>query len=298
LDLSPDTSVLVTGASGALGWSLVRYLAPKCRVTGTYLLHESVPEGAVAMRMDLADPRSIDSVLASCRPAVIVHAAAMADPDRCEREPDRARAVNVTGSRRIARHASGNGAALILISTDLVFDGKGGDYEEEDEACPLSIYGATKLAAERDVLAENGEAAVIRSSLIYGWGSPASGTFFTGFHSSMSSGERMRLFTDQIRNPVLIDDLVRAISLAVELDLRGLYHVGGDEALSRFEFGEAVCDVFGFERQLLEPICMEDFEYLAARPLNCTLNTGRFRAATGFNPRCLRDGLLRLRKAM
>ena len=297
MNLSPDTPLFITGASGALGWTLARRLASRCRVTGTYFSHPRVPGGVEPVRLNLADPASVDEVIETHRPQVIVHAAAMTNPDECERDPAAAAAVNLEGSARLAARAAGAGAKVVFISTDLVFDGSRGSYAETDETRPLSLYGKTKLEAEGAVLDVAG-AAVIRSSLIYGWGSPASGTFFSGLFAALSAGDKMRLFTDQMRNPVLEDDLADAVVLAIERDLEGLYHVGGPEALSRFDFGSAACDVFGLDPGLIEPILMSEFEYVAGRPLDATLDISRFASAAGFEPVGVEPGLMRLKASL
>jgi len=297
LNLSPDTSLLITGASGALGWTLARRLAPRCRVTGTYFSHQRVPGGVAPVHLNLADPANVDEVIEAHHPQVIVHAAAMTNPDECEHDPGTATAVNVEGSARLAALAAGLGAKVIFISTDLVFDGARGAYAETDGARPLSLYGQTKLEAEGAVLDVAG-AAVMRSSLIYGWGSPTSGTFLSGFYAALSAGDKMRLFTDQMRNPVLEDDLADAVILAIERDLEGLYHVGGPEAVSRFDFGSAACEVFGLDGDLIEPILMSEFEYVASRPLDSTLDISRFASATGFEPLGVAPGLIRLKASL
>jgi len=299
LNLSHETSVLITGASGALGWVLARRLAAVCSVTGTYFSHERVPAGVTPLYMDLGDPIGIARALEAEAPQVVVHAAAMTDPDGCERDPATALAVNQRGSAVVAEVACRLGSRSVYVSTDLVFDGKRGDYGEGDEACPVSLYGRTKMAAERAFLGLTvcggvARPAVIRSSLIYGWGSPESGTFFSGLHASLKRGASMRLFTDQMRNPILEDDLAEAVVLAIEHDLEGIYHAGGPEALSRLEFGRVVCEVFGFDRRLLQPISMGDFEYIAARPLDSTLNISKLADASGFRPRPIREGLVYL----
>jgi dTDP-4-dehydrorhamnose reductase len=303
LNLSPDTSVFITGASGVLGWALARRLSGRCRVVGTHFSNKFVPDGVMPVRMDLADPASVDAAMETWSPHVIVHAAAMTDPDDCERDPAAAVALNLEGSARVAAHAARVGAKVVFISTDLVFDGMRGRYAEGDAARPLSTYGRTKLEAERVFLEKPGTvgspgAAVVRSSLIYGWGSPASGTFFSSLRAALASGRRMRLFTDQMRNPVLEDDIAAAVVLAIEHDLEGLYHVGGPDAVSRYEFGRAACDVFGLDPGLIEPITMSEFEYIAGRPLDSTLDISRFVSATGFAPLGIRDGLGRLKQAM
>lgn len=157
----------------------------------------------------------------------------------------------------------------------------------------MSTYGVSKLRGEEAVLAVSPGAVVLRSTLIYGFAGPASKTFLGRMLESLSSGRRVQLFTDQMRNPVLVDDLAAGIVLAIKSDLGGLYHLGGGEAASRYQFGRRVCEVFGFSDELLVPVTMDDAVFAARRPLDATLNTAKFRDSTGFIPSDLRAGLAR-----
>jgi dTDP-4-dehydrorhamnose reductase len=286
--------VLVTGASGSLGWALSGMLLPGCEVVATYSSHPSVPDGTEALRLDLSDRDALGDLCRQNKPDIIFHCAAMANPDECEQDSRRAIRVNFEATVEIARIARDMGSRLVFTSTDLVFDGSRGDYREEDTARPLSIYGTSKLRAEEAVLGTDPGSLVVRSSLMYGMGSEASGTFLSGLMDALGEGRRMRLFTDQRRNPILTDDFARALMLAVEGDLSGLYHAAGPESLSRFEFGLQVCRAFGFDEALLDPISMEDFDFVAPRPLDSTLNTERFTSATGFRPAGIAEALAAL----
>jgi len=283
--------VLVTGASGSLGWALSRCLLPGCEVVATYDSHPSVPEGTEALRLDLSDKEALGDLLRQNKPDLIFHCAAVTDPDECEQDSRRAMRVNFEATQEIARLARDMGSRLVFTSTDLVFDGSQGDYRETDAARPLGVYGTSKLRAEEAVLNTGPSNLVVRSSLIYGKGSPSRGTFLTGLIETLAGGGRIKLFTDQRRNPILVEDYARALIIAVERDLDGIYHIAGDEALSRFEFGRLVCRAFGYDEALLEAISMEDFDYVAARPLDSTLNTGKFTSATGFNPARIAEAL-------
>ena len=283
--------VLVTGASGSLGWALCKALVPASEVVAAYNSHPSVPEGTEPLRMDLSD---VDALVDLCRqnkPRVIFHCAAITNPDECEQDSRRANRVNSEATEEIARIARDMGSRLVFTSTDLVFDGSKGDYHEDDPARPLSVYGTSKLRAEEAVLGAGSGNLVVRSSLMYGMGSPGSGTFLTGLIETLAGGRRMKLFTDQLRNPILVDDCARALIIAVESGLGGLYHVAGPESLSRLEFGRHVCRAFGYDQALLEPINMEDFDYVAPRPLDSTLNTEKFTSATGFKPAGIEEAL-------
>ena len=296
MKLTPTTTALVSGASGSLGWALAEVLAPSCKLYGTYHLHRSVPPGVEGVRLDLGKAASIREVLNRTAPDVVIHLAALTDPDKCEENRRLAIRINYEATSEIARISREMRCKVVFTSTDLVFDGSRGDYGEEDDPNPLSVYGMSKLRAEQAVLDHCEHGVVLRSSLIYGTGSPTSKTFLTSVAERLSRGQPVKLFTDQRRNPILAEDLARAIVSVLECDLSGLYHVGGPERLTRFQFGQKVCAAMGYDEALLVPIRMGDFPYRAKRPLDSTLRIGKFRAITGFAPHGISEGLDRLRR--
>jgi dTDP-4-dehydrorhamnose reductase len=294
VDLTSETRVLVTGASGSLGWTLSGMLASRCRVSGTYLTHPRLRDGVAGTRLDLAaDSASVADVVASLKPDVIVHAAAITDPDRCERDIGVALAVNFEATGRLASVASRLGARMVYVSTDLVFDGAKGNYREDDPPRPLSVYGTSKLRGEEVVLEACSDALILRSTLIYGLAGPARCTFLGRMLDNLAEGRRVQLFTDQRRNPILVDDLAAGIVTAIESDLAGRYHFGGSEAVSRYQFGKAACQVFGCDEALLVPVTMDDAVFPAKRPADATLDIGKFVGATGLAPCGLVEGLRR-----
>jgi dTDP-4-dehydrorhamnose reductase len=296
LRITSSTTVLVTGASGSLGWVVARALACRARVIGTYLAHPQVPRGVIGARLDLADGSSIESLFKSGKVDVVVHAAAVTDPDACERDAATALRVNFEATHRLASCASRAGSPLVFISTDLVFDGAKGHYSEDDGPRPLSIYGASKLQAEEAVLAAEERNLALRSALIYGFGSPAGKTFLGRLLEVLAAGGPARLFADQMRSPVLVDELAESVVLAIEQGMAGLYHLGGADAVSRYEFGREVCRVFGYSEGLLVPTRMAECESLARRPLDVTLDSSKFARATGRAPCGLAEGLERARR--
>src|SRR6185312_12100772 len=137
--MTPPT-LLLTGATGFLGLRLAPGLAGPWRVVAA----SRTPSGPDGVALDLADPDSIRKAFEKALPAAVVHGAAIASPDACERDPDMARRVNAEGTKVLAGLCGAAGARLILISTDLVFDGEKGRYDEDDAPNPLSVYGRVK----------------------------------------------------------------------------------------------------------------------------------------------------------
>ena len=150
-------NVAITGASGLFGGALVRVF--RARHTVTPVTHRD---------MDITDSKQVRETISGLRPEVVIHTAAIRDPDTCEVNPAQAFLVNFHGTRQVMEAASHAGARMAYISTDSVFDGKKETpYRESDAAIPASVYGRTKLRAERLVLARP-ESWAFRVSILFG----------------------------------------------------------------------------------------------------------------------------------
>jgi len=162
-------TLLITGSNGLLGSRLVRQAQRRYKVVGiSKAAPTESPLGYDFCRVDIRDRPRVAVVVAKCRPAVIIHTAAMTAVDRCEISPVEAAAINVAGSEHVAAAAAAVGAHLIALSTDYVFDGEAGPYRETEATNPLSVYGRTKLEAERRVAAVCPNACIARTSGLYG----------------------------------------------------------------------------------------------------------------------------------
>src|SRR5262245_37861905 len=159
--------LLVTGASGQLGGYLLRESAVAgLDMTAWCHSHPGEVAGVTLRPVDLADGGAVASAFREARPDAVIHAAAVSSIAACHRNPGRAERVNVGGTALLAELAAAAGARLVLVSTDLVFDGERGGYREEDAPAPLSVYGRTKVAAEGAALACP-RAAAVRCSLLF-----------------------------------------------------------------------------------------------------------------------------------
>ena len=163
-------------------------------------------------------------------------------------------------------------ARLIYTSTDLVFDGSKGNYTEADSPAPQSYYGKTKYLGELEVSNICNNYVILRLSLLYGRGNGFRLCSFEKLEQQALRGNRANLFVDQFRSPLYIGDALEAITrLANSKDQKGLFHLGGPERMSRFEFGESFCTVYGFPQTLLVPIEMSKAKLQAPRPPDCSL---------------------------
>lgn len=228
----------VTGGTGYLG-SELRRQAPR----------------ASWERVEIRDAAAVDSLLSGLRPAIVIHTAYRQDgPGAWE--------ITVDGAQNVACAAYDIGARLVHLSTDVVFDGrKGTPYLEDDSPFPVTDYGRAKAEAERCVLAAHPEALVVRTSLIVG------GEGFPPSKHELAAGDpAMTFYDDEIRSPVQVADLASALLELAELDMSGVLHVAGADAVSRAELAELVVG-YPVRRVSAPP----------DRPLDCTLDSARAR---------------------
>lgn len=266
--------VLITGGSGFLGG----HLAAAASAAGddvTAAFHARRPESGPPVRwmpLDLEDEEGTIESVRRARPEIVLHAAAMAKPDDCAREPERAERVNTGGSRAMARACAAVGARLVLVSTDLVFDGAAPPYAEDAPVRPLSLYGRTKLLAERAVLEAAPDAAAARVTLLYGRPAIGGTSFSETLRTSWEAGKTTALFTDQYRTMIGGANLAAALLELAHSDFRGLIHVGGSERISRLEFGFRLAARLGVDPALIRPAAMADFSPPALRPADVSLD--------------------------
>jgi dTDP-4-dehydrorhamnose reductase len=279
--------LLVTGAAGLLGGRLAAILAVSHDVIA--LRHQAaVPAGLAAVDADILDPGTMDRAFESARPDAVLHSAALADADRCEREPDLARRCNVEASAEIARRCGQRGLRLVALSTDLVLGGERAFSSEEERPRPLLHYGRTKLEAEDAVLAESPDAVVLRIALVIGRGYGPRTTATESLAAALAAGGRPRLFHDQYRTPIDPESIADAVARVLDGTAAGRFHVGGAERLSRYELGQRVAQVLrlpaNFERtsQAAQDV---------RRPAEASLDSSRARRELGWEPRALDDAI-------
>lgn len=253
--------VFVTGGRGQVGRELARLLPSDSVYLAT---HKSD---------DVTDERIVAAIVRE-RPDVVIHAAAMTDVDACERDPDRAHAVNALGSRLVARGAAQAGAHLLALSTDYVFDGqKGRPYIESDQPNPLSVYGASKLAGEQAVFEETDRAAVVRTAWVFGEGKSH---FITFVMARLRQGEPVRAVVDTFGSPTSTKDLAAVLLQLARARATGLFHVAGAGVCNWLEYAQTICRATGVVG-VLEPIPFAALNRPARRPTNSALTSERLK---------------------
>jgi len=292
--------IFVSGASGFLGFHLAGELAralPDAELVCQYRTEPFELEGVRWVQMRLEEPKSVAGLIGSIRPDVIFHLAAVTKVEECESSPKLAELVNVTASETIADAARRAGARLIFTSTDLVYSGRGPHVEDEDCA-PRSLYARTKLAAEQAVIASGADCIVARMANAFGPALDRHRSFTKWMQRRLERGERVPLYVDQLRSFLYARDAAKGLLLLAERgESKGIYNVGGPDALSRTEFGALFFRAFGYDEGLMEPVSVEDDPRAGLRADDSSMNIERIKAL-GFEPMSVERALEHWRKTM
>ena len=276
---------LVIGAAGLVGSHIVRALAGR-DVIATH--HRSAVEASA--RLDITDHDAMRRQLREARPDVVILAAAEPYVERCEREPDATRVVNVEGPRAIAAAAKAIGATLVVFSSEYVFDGTGGEYGEDDPTAPLNEYGRQKVELESIARDAGGDHLICRTSGVFGE-EPARKNFVLQLVDALRAGRTFTVPSDQVITPSDAASLAASVVDLVEGGHRGTFHVAGPERMLRPTFARRVADAFRLDRARVRAVPTSDLGLAAPRPLRAGLRDEKLRSVLGHGLRRAEEAL-------
>ncbi len=256
-------TVWITGARGLIGSALVRTAA--AFAAGWNVRGLTRPE------LDLLDLDTVRRRFNEDRPQRVIHCAAMSHTPTCDQNPALARRLNVEATALLAELA--RDIPFFFFSSDLVFDGRAGNYDEAAPVHPLSVYGETKAAAEAIVLA-NPRHTVLRTSLNGGVSPTGDRGFNEQLRLAFANGREVKLFTDEFRCPIPAAVTARAVWELAGRNQPGLYHVAGRERLSRWEIGQLIAARWPQLNPKLAPGSLRDFPG-GPRPADCSMNCAK-----------------------
>jgi dTDP-4-dehydrorhamnose reductase len=260
--------VWITGARGLIGNYLMQ--------TAAELVPGREVVGLTRVQLELTDFRAVQRLFSRHKPSAVIHCAAMSGSADCQQKPVLARKVNVEVTQFLASLATD--ISFIFLSTDLVFDGRSGNYEETAVPNPLSVYAETKVAAEQIVLKNPGHT-VVRTSLNGGTSPAGSRGFNEEMRLAWQAGRSVRLFTDEFRSPIPAQVTARALWELI--GRAGLYHVGGSERLSRWQIGQLVASRWPQLNPKLEAASLKEYPG-APRSPDTSLNSAKAQGLLSF----------------
>jgi len=286
--------ILLTGANGLLGQANTAIFT---RESDFEIIQTSFEEKAYIdfgnpyEQLDITIKEDVKRVVDFYSPDVVVNCAAYTEVDKCETERELSWKINVDGVKNLIIAAKKNNCKIVHYSTDYVFDGRNGPYTEESIPNPVSFYGREKLASENALYTSDINYAIIRTLVLYGNGVNIKQNFVLWLIQKLKNNEPVNIVTDQISNVTMIDDLAFGSLKIIEKDLKGIYNIAGSDILSRYEFAMKVCEVFDFNKALVNPLITASLSQAAPRPLKSGLTTYKIESELGFKPMDSLEGL-------
>ncbi len=263
--------ILITGSNGLLGQKLVKlFLSEEIEFLATsFGLNRNVdcPNERYSP-MDVTNVDDIESVIRTYKPTSIIHTAAMTNVDQCEKDHKGCDKLNVDSVKNLWTVAKELGCHFQLLSTDFVFDGKKGNYSEEDKPAPLSYYGNSKYLAEQILTSDsNSNWSIVRTIIVYGTGSNLSrSNLVLWAMETLPKGGEMNIVDDQFRAPTWADDLARGCWLIIAKSKIGIFHISGPETRSIYDWVISIAAHFGWSTDNVHAISSHTLNQIAKRP--------------------------------
>lgn len=281
--------LLITGASGFLGWHICELAKQEWEIYGTYLSHPLEIPDIKMLKANLTNFQEVKRIFNDVKPEAVIHTAAHSQPNFCQTNPKESHAINVTPSCNIAGLCAENSIPCAFTSTDLVFDGLNAPYGETASVCPVNVYGEQKVMAEAAMLERYPMTAVCRMPLMFGAETPTAKSFIQPFIQTLQAEKELNLFIDEFRTPVSGTTAAKGLLLALE-KVNGIIHLGGKERISRYDFGQLLVEVFQLPATKLKSCRQQDVKMAAPRPGDVSLDSSKA-FALGYQPLSLREEL-------
>ncbi len=288
--------ILITGSNGLLGQKLVyKLLKDKTHeiiATARGDNRLKVKEGYEFISLDITNEKNVDDVISSVNPDVVINTAAMTNVDQCETEIDMADLLNVQAVEFIVNACIKNKIFLVHLSTDFIFDGKDGPYNESAEANPLSFYGMTKLKAEQIILNSKVKAAILRTVLVFGIVDDMSrSNIVLWAKGAFEKGTPINVVDDQFRTPTLAEDLADGCMLAADQEITGIFNISGKDFMSIYELVERVGKFWNLNTSNMTKVPSSTLNQPAKRPPITGFVLNKAMGILGYNPRSFEEGL-------
>lgn len=288
--------ILIIGGSGLVGSRIIELLSPEYDFQ-----EESLKTG-----FDITQPESVIAKIAETDAPVVLHLAAKADVDGCEKDKALGKEgdawkINVEGTRNVVSACIQHNKKIMYISTDFVFGGEDtpeAGYSEENQPNPLGWYAETKYEGEKIVQSASVPWCIVRIAYPYRAQFEEKKDFVRVFKSLLEQGKQLQLITDHINSPILIDDIAIGLDLLIAQQATGIYHVTGSSAHSPYEEGILVAKTFGLDEALIgKTTRAEFFKDRAPRPFNLRMNNAKI-TALGAKIKTFKEGLEEVKRQL
>ena len=285
--------LFIFGIGGLTGHKLTLLAKNDFNVYGSYNLRNPNFDFVKASKVDITDKERLEEILSSSDPDIIVNACALNNVDYCESHNAEAKKVNIDAVENMYEISNSLGIKLIHISSDSVFDGKKDKpYVESDTPNPINFYGHTKLAGEKIVL-QNPNNLIIRASVLYGLlpnyiptnisSSMKPSNFVQWLISKLKAKENVKIITDELSSPIIVDDFAKSILHLILGNYKGLFHSAPSIQITRYDFSKKLAECLKLENKLIQPTTNKELGRNVVTGSNKCLDSSKIRTETGFN---------------
>ncbi|TAN17193.1 MAG: SDR family oxidoreductase [Chitinophagaceae bacterium] len=298
--------ILITGSNGLLGQHLIKLLKQNNnhRIIATARGGNRLKDqnGYQYISLDICDETQVKKVIADNVPDVIIHCAAMTQVDDCEIKKEQCWRANVLATQYLIKAAQQIKSSFLLVSTDFIFNGESGPYDENALPDPLSYYGMSKLAAEMLLMTSQLRWAIARTVLVYGIAEDMSrSNIILWVKKSLEQGKKIRVVDDQWRTPTLVQDLAMGCQLITEKFLAnndvdtnkisGIFNISGRDFLTPYEMALKTADYFHLDKSLIEKADASSFTQTAKRPPKTGFIIDKAGEMLGYKPHSFGEGI-------
>ncbi|NWF88838.1 MAG: SDR family oxidoreductase [Ignavibacteriaceae bacterium] len=291
--------ILIVGANGLLGQRIIAFYQAQENVEllGCSIEEKPTFENTPYINCDITVREEIKNTIFNFYPDIVINAAAYTNVDLCESERATAWKINVKGVENIVEACRSLDAKIIHFSTDYIFNGNNGPYDENVKPDPVGYYGRTKLASENVLKIGAVTYAVLRTNVLYGIANSRP-DYVRWVINSLRSKQQIRIVTDQVGNPTFVEDLVTAVNKVIVSDQYDVYNIAGKEFINRYEFALQIADMFNLDKKLITPIVTEELKQPAKRPLKGGLIITKAINQLGYNPHSIIEALEIIKKQL
>ena len=281
--------VLLTGANGLLGQKLVYAFKSRNDIE---LLATGIGQNRLIdqanysyQSLDITNETEVNQTIKQFSPHVIINCAAMTNVDACELNQKQCWDVNVNGVKHLANAVAKLGTHFIHLSTDFVFDGEDGPYNENDIPNPLHYYAKSKLESEKIVKGNCANWSIARTIIIYGITDNMSrSNLVLWAKGEIEKGNTINVVNDQFRSPTLAEDLAKGCISIMDKNAFGLFHLSGPKSYSILEMVYMVADFYNLDKSLINPVSSKSLNQPAKRPLVTGFDIRKAKKELNYNP--------------
>ena len=288
--------VLVTGSNGLLGQKIIYSLIEREDIdllaTSKGLNRLITKSGYRYVDLDITKNEEVKKVFENENPDAVINCAAMTNVDYCEENQDSCWEINVKAVENLAKSCEVSKSHLLHLSTDFVFDGKSGPYNENDKPNPLHFYAKSKLKSEEIVKKIMTNWTIARTIIIYGITDNMSrSNIVLWAKKEIENGNTINVVNDQLRSPTLAEDLAKGCISIIDKSAFGLYHLSGPKTYSILDLVHKVADFYNLDKSLILPVTSASLNQSATRPLSTGFDITKAKKDLDFNPVDFLEGI-------